>query len=199
MLHSIQTEEYHRPVQQMGNFDDRRWGSSVILSSTGHRAPRDRRGSHGCPALTSAWASSRAARIRRATCSTPQASGTRSRHSAVRPSAWPRSTRTYSSLVNASELRGPLRRPTGPSRPPRSCQSGRRSLTRQVLDLGLKVLVAGADGSAYPPDAWRTSGTFRSGDQSNLLVADNRTRQYELADPAERARLAAFSWGRNRK
>jgi hypothetical protein len=75
-------------------------------------------------------------------------------------------------------------------------ESGRRSLTRQVLALGLKVLVAGADGSAYPPDAWRTSGTFRSGEQSNLLVADNRTRQYELADPAERARLAAFSWGR---
>ena len=74
-------------------------------------------------------------------------------------------------------------------------ESGRHSLTRQVLASGRAVVVVGRDGAAYPPERWAESGTFRSGDQENLLVGDRRTREYAAADPAERAALAALAWG----
>jgi hypothetical protein len=74
-------------------------------------------------------------------------------------------------------------------------EGGKRSLTRQVWERGLEVLVVGRDGVAYPPERWRESATFRSGGQRNLLLADNRTRQYETADPALRERLAQMAWG----
>lgn len=74
-------------------------------------------------------------------------------------------------------------------------ESGHRGLTRQVQSLGLSPLVAGRDGRAFDVPEWPASRTFRSGDQENLLVADNRTRQYADAGPAERRRLAAIAWG----
>jgi hypothetical protein len=74
-------------------------------------------------------------------------------------------------------------------------ESGRRSLTRQVAGMGLRTLVVGRDGRAYEPPDWPISRTFRSGDQENLLVADNRTAQYADAAAAERRRLAAMAWG----
>jgi hypothetical protein len=73
-------------------------------------------------------------------------------------------------------------------------ESGRHSLTRQVMRKGLEAVVVGRDGRAYPPPRWGQSATFRSGDQSNLLVADNRTRQYADAGGADRARLEAMAW-----
>jgi hypothetical protein len=74
-------------------------------------------------------------------------------------------------------------------------ESGRRSITRQVTERGLEALVVGRDGRGYRADEWPQSGTFRSGDQGNLLVADNRTRQYAEADPAFRRLLADYAWG----
>jgi hypothetical protein len=74
-------------------------------------------------------------------------------------------------------------------------ESGRKSMTRQLMSQGLDVLVVGRDGIAYSKDQWPTSSTFRSGDQSNLLVADNRTRQYEAAVDREKMRLALLAWG----
>jgi hypothetical protein len=72
-------------------------------------------------------------------------------------------------------------------------ESGRRGLSRQVVGMGLELRVVGRDGS-YDVPAWPDSATFRSGDQEQLLVADNRTHQYAQADYAERARLAAMAW-----
>jgi hypothetical protein len=74
-------------------------------------------------------------------------------------------------------------------------ESGRWSITRQVLERGLHALVVGRDGVGYPPERWQESATFRSGDQRNLLIADRRTRQYEEVDPALRARFAEMAWG----
>jgi hypothetical protein len=74
-------------------------------------------------------------------------------------------------------------------------EGGPCSLTRQVDERGLDVLVVGRDGVAYPRERWYESATFRSGDQANLLIADNRTREYAQASPAERQRLAALAWG----
>ena len=77
-------------------------------------------------------------------------------------------------------------------------ESGRRGMTRQVTARGLAVRVVGRDDLAYAPDEWPESRTFRSGAQENLLVADNRTRQYAEAAPDERRRLSALAWGEPR-
>jgi hypothetical protein len=73
-------------------------------------------------------------------------------------------------------------------------ESGTRSVTRQVWAHGLEAVVAGRDGS-YPRERWRESRTFRSGSQENLLIADNRSRQYAEAPAGRRAQLERFAWG----
>ncbi len=74
-------------------------------------------------------------------------------------------------------------------------ESGRRSFTRRIEQKGLDVFVVGRDGIAYPKSEWPQSLTFRSGGQENLLVADNRTRQYADATPEEAIRLRRLAWG----
>jgi hypothetical protein len=74
-------------------------------------------------------------------------------------------------------------------------ESGRRGLTRHAWSSGLHTLVVGRDGHGYPPETWPVSRTFRSGEQENLLVADNRTRQWEEGDGDARARLSRLAWG----
>jgi hypothetical protein len=77
-------------------------------------------------------------------------------------------------------------------------ESGRDGLTRQVEARGLGVLVVGRDGEGYGPADWWCSGTYRSRDQENLLIADNRTRQFGdfgKLDVAEKARVFAATWG----
>jgi hypothetical protein len=74
-------------------------------------------------------------------------------------------------------------------------ENGKRNVTQQVWEDGLEALVVGRDGEAYAHERWYESHTFRSGGQRNLLVADNRTRQFAEADPAEQRRLAELAWG----
>jgi len=74
-------------------------------------------------------------------------------------------------------------------------ESGHNSITRQIQERGLRAVVVGRDRRAYESDEWRRSATFRSGGQANLLIADNRTRQYADASPTLRAELEAFAWG----
>ena len=74
-------------------------------------------------------------------------------------------------------------------------ESGRKGFTRRIQGLNLRVLVAGKDGCAYPPDEWSRSGTFLQGRQENLLVADNQTRGYDQADAAKRRLLSVYAWG----
>ena len=74
-------------------------------------------------------------------------------------------------------------------------ESGRDGLTRQVWGRGLRTLVVGRDGEGYEPERWYESATFRSGEQANLLVADNRTRQWHEADANLRAALSRMAWG----
>jgi hypothetical protein len=74
-------------------------------------------------------------------------------------------------------------------------ESGRRSLTRQVLGMGLDAVIVGRDGRHYGISEWPSSGTFRQKDQDNLLVADNHTIEYSTAPPERRRQLAANVWG----
>jgi hypothetical protein len=77
-------------------------------------------------------------------------------------------------------------------------ESGRRSLTRQLLARGLRPLVIDRHGRAHEKEEWDESLTFRSGEQQNLLVADNQTRQYAAADAAIREFMTNAAWGRKR-
>jgi hypothetical protein len=75
-------------------------------------------------------------------------------------------------------------------------ESGRASVTRQLFARGLRAVVVGRDGRLHDVADWPRSATYRSGGQRNLLVADNRTRDWELASPRLRTRLTRDAWGR---
>jgi hypothetical protein len=74
-------------------------------------------------------------------------------------------------------------------------ESGYNSITRQILNKGHHVVVAGADGFAYAIDCWMESRTYFFADQSNLLVSDNRTRVYDDASNEEKLFLSRKTWG----
>jgi hypothetical protein len=74
-------------------------------------------------------------------------------------------------------------------------ESGARSITRMVQGQGLRAVVVGRDHRAYEAEEWAASRTFRTGEQENLLVADNQTRDYQTAGAARRRRLARDTWG----
>lgn len=73
-------------------------------------------------------------------------------------------------------------------------ESGKNSLTRQVMEMGLEILVVGRDGKAYRTEDWAHSGTFWQADQQNLLVADNQTRLYRDGTPETKTRFAEYAW-----
>lgn len=73
-------------------------------------------------------------------------------------------------------------------------ESGKQSLTRQILAMNLKALVVGRDGQGYDKESWYESRTFRSGDQGNLLIADNRTREYLQLAPKDKQWLSETTW-----
>lgn len=74
-------------------------------------------------------------------------------------------------------------------------ESGPRSMTRQILQRGSRVLVVGRNGRGYAPNWWPFSDTFRLGQQSNLLVADNQTRAFDAMPWSERRYVAQQTWG----
>lgn len=74
-------------------------------------------------------------------------------------------------------------------------ENGKSSLTKRILRMGLKTVVVGRDGVAYEKEDWARSGTFRSGDQENLWVADNQTRRCQSAELQARTQLHRLAWG----
>jgi hypothetical protein len=74
-------------------------------------------------------------------------------------------------------------------------ECGRNSLSKQIMRIGLRLLVVGKDGVAHEKEDWARSNTFRQGAQDNLLVADNRTAQYINSDSDQRKRLSRITWG----
>jgi hypothetical protein len=74
-------------------------------------------------------------------------------------------------------------------------EAGPNSMTRQIERMGLKAVVARRDGTYCLPERWPTSLTFRSGDQEQLIFADNRTMQYAVASGRKREKLGRLNWG----
>jgi hypothetical protein len=73
-------------------------------------------------------------------------------------------------------------------------ESGRRSMTKQILRRDLRAVVVGRDGQVYDASEWQRSSTFRMNDQANLLVADNRTMDYAGAGLDRRKYLQKLTW-----
>lgn len=74
-------------------------------------------------------------------------------------------------------------------------ENGSNSLTKRIINLGLRPLVVDRFGAGFEKEAWARSKTFRNANQENLLVADNQTRAYQEADASLRRRLAVSAWG----
>lgn len=74
-------------------------------------------------------------------------------------------------------------------------ESGKGSITNQIIRRGLRVIVVGKNGVGYEKEQWHESGTFWQSDQENLLVADNQTLEYQLGSLEKRHFLTSISWG----
>lgn len=74
-------------------------------------------------------------------------------------------------------------------------ESGRDSLTNQLMQIGLRPVMVGRDGTGYEKEHWHVANIFRQGNQENLLIADNQTDLYAAADGEKRAELSRFAWG----
>lgn len=71
-------------------------------------------------------------------------------------------------------------------------EGGRQSLTWMIQVSGLQALIVGSKGIARPKILWR-AGIFRSGNQSNLLLADNQSRAYQAASFVGKLKIWALS------
>ncbi len=74
-------------------------------------------------------------------------------------------------------------------------ESGPRGLPARLQEKRLDAVLVGANGDVYSVEQWPYSNTFRLGSQDNVLIADNRVREYETFDDNEKARLKIMSWG----
>jgi hypothetical protein len=74
-------------------------------------------------------------------------------------------------------------------------ESGRGSLSAFLRARGLRLVVVGADGKTFDPRDWKVSGTFRVPGQPNLMIKDNQTRNYAVADRRMRRILEFAAWG----
>ena len=75
-------------------------------------------------------------------------------------------------------------------------ESGRNSLTWQIMRMGLSPIVVDKDGNGYEKEHWFESETFWLKEQKNLLVADNQTAAYAEGDSTLRTRLSFHAWRR---
>ena len=74
-------------------------------------------------------------------------------------------------------------------------ESGPNGLTAQLRRKNLETIVVDRHGRGYGVEDWCRSGTFRMGDQENLLLTDNQTRGFAGLSPGHRATFVRMTWG----
>ena len=74
-------------------------------------------------------------------------------------------------------------------------EHGNTGMTNQIIQLGLRPLLVNKHGAGYEIKEWREARTFWTNDQENLLVRDNQTMKYELADKQRKDELIYAAWG----
>ncbi len=73
-------------------------------------------------------------------------------------------------------------------------ESGRHSMTKQIIARGLRPLVVDRSGKVYEISEWKSSSTFWIDLQANLLVADNQTSNYAAGSLQRRRVLKDHAW-----
>jgi hypothetical protein len=73
-------------------------------------------------------------------------------------------------------------------------ESGRRSMTRQIMAQGLRPVVVDRDGAIYDIPEWKAASTYWVDRQANLIAADRRTNQYADGSEDRRTRLRDYAW-----
>jgi hypothetical protein len=74
-------------------------------------------------------------------------------------------------------------------------EHGNNGFTNQLIDMGLKPLIVDKNGLGYEIDQWKNAKTFWIGEQENLLVSDNQTMKYQLAEENEKKSRSYDAWG----
>lgn len=74
-------------------------------------------------------------------------------------------------------------------------ESGKDSLTSQLLRRKLAAIVVDRAGNGYDVPAWVRSGTHRLGVQSGLLLSDNQTRSFDAMSAGAKATHVRMTWG----
>lgn len=76
-------------------------------------------------------------------------------------------------------------------------ESGRNSLTIQLLKKGLKTLVIDKHGNSYDLPDWYLSKVFWMANQENLIISDNQTLAYDNASVQQKKIMTKIAWGIN--
>ena len=74
-------------------------------------------------------------------------------------------------------------------------ESGRKGLSAFFLNQEKVLFVVGKDGNAYRPQQWPKSKTFWIAEQGNLLVSDNQTCIYDVANEQDKKQMTKLAWG----
>lgn len=75
-------------------------------------------------------------------------------------------------------------------------ESGRNSLSNQILKMNKKLLVVDKFGNGTEMNNWYESKTFWSYNQENLLVSDNQTEKYMNAGEKMKKVYTFLAWGK---
>jgi hypothetical protein len=103
--------------------------------------------------------------------------------------------RTNAFMIRRDVMLGLRRAPLLDKQDAYRFESGKEGMTSQLLRAGLRALVVGRDGRGYEPDEWHLSETLWQGEQRNLLVSDNQTKDYARGDSRRRIFLSRAAWG----
>lgn len=76
-------------------------------------------------------------------------------------------------------------------------ESGKNSLTKKVIGVGLDPILVDSDGCSFLIPEWKRSKTFRLGDQQDLINTDNQSEAWMRLGRTERNTYTMMSWGRD--
>lgn len=75
-------------------------------------------------------------------------------------------------------------------------ENGKKSMTAQLLKKGLDCIMIDRYGRAYKIPEWPQSRIFWNASQEDLLISDNRTREYDDASAEEKKLFMQLAWNK---
>lgn len=103
--------------------------------------------------------------------------------------------RTNAFMISSNNLKKIKYKPTLDRSQALLLESGKKSITNQLIEHNLRPLIVGKDGNGFDINLWKESNTFRLNNQENLLILDNRTLNYQLQSKEDKKKLSYISWG----